>query len=106
VSSRTPQTFLSLISLLPFTYFEHAGRIEHLGEAISHHRDSLALRPPGHPDRATSLFNLASYPPGHTLRPSCLNSLANAFSTRFEYMGIVERCSLAYPTAAAAVGVN
>ncbi|TEB31576.1 hypothetical protein FA13DRAFT_1732403 [Coprinellus micaceus] len=37
-----------------------AGEIEDLNQAIALHRDGLALRPPGHPQRRMSLNNLAT----------------------------------------------
>jgi tetratricopeptide (TPR) repeat protein len=47
--------------------------MEDLEEAITCHREALALRPHGHPDRSSSL-----------------NNLANAVSTRFEQLGRME----------------
>jgi hypothetical protein len=49
------------------------GRNEDLEDAISSHREALTLHPPGHPDRSSSL-----------------NNLANALQTRFEQLGRVE----------------
>jgi tetratricopeptide (TPR) repeat protein len=52
------------------TRFEQLGRMEDLEEAITCHREALALRPHGHPYRSSSLSNLA-----------------NAMSTRFGQSG-------------------
>ena len=52
-----------------WTRFKQLGRIEDLEEAITCHRQALALRPHGHPNR--SYF---------------LNSLATAVCTRFEQL--------------------
>jgi hypothetical protein len=37
------------------TCFHQLGKMEDLEEAITYHRQALVLRPPGHPDRSTSL---------------------------------------------------
>ncbi|EAU86147.2 hypothetical protein CC1G_03358 [Coprinopsis cinerea okayama7 len=86
-----------------------------LDECIASHQEALSLRPPGHPDRARSLNNLANalwtrfdnqgdfrdleecisfqkealflYPAGHPGRGGLLNNLAGALSTRFENRG-------------------
>ena len=42
------------------TRFEHLGRIDDLENAITCHRQALALRPHGHPYRSFSFNNLAS----------------------------------------------
>jgi hypothetical protein len=34
--------------------------MEDLEEVITYHREALTLRPPGHPDRSSSLNNLAN----------------------------------------------
>ncbi|KAF8521643.1 hypothetical protein JB92DRAFT_3275043, partial [Gautieria morchelliformis] len=41
------------------TRFEQYGRHEDLEEAISLHREALELRPAPHPDRSSSLYNMA-----------------------------------------------
>jgi tetratricopeptide (TPR) repeat protein len=84
-------------------------------EAIGKARQALALRAPGHPDRSSSLNNLANalktrfkqlgdldalaeavelhrqalalHPPGHSDRSVSLSNLANALLTRFEQLG-------------------
>jgi tetratricopeptide (TPR) repeat protein len=40
-------------------YDEQLGSMEDLDEIITYHREALALRPPGQPDRSMSLSNLA-----------------------------------------------
>jgi hypothetical protein len=44
------------------TRYEQSGRIEDLEDVITFHREALTLRPPGHPDRFSSLNNLAIGP--------------------------------------------
>jgi len=89
-----------------------------LKAVITSCRETLTLRPPGHPNRSNSLINLANAlstrfeqtggvedledaityyrqaltlrPPGHPSRSSSLNNLASALSTRFEQTGGVE----------------
>jgi hypothetical protein len=93
------------------TRFEQLGGMEDLEEAITCHRQALALRPHGHPNRSSSLNNLANAvftrfqqlggmedleeaitchrqalalrPHGHPNRSSSLNNLANAVSLAF-----------------------
>ncbi|KAH7918232.1 hypothetical protein BV22DRAFT_1134750 [Leucogyrophana mollusca] len=95
--------------------FEECHHREKLDEAIDHYRASLSLRPAGHPDRSSSLNNLALtlctrfnqfgdrddlddaielnraalalHPPGHPDRSMSLNNLANTLSTRFKLFG-------------------
>ncbi|KAH7921270.1 hypothetical protein BV22DRAFT_742367 [Leucogyrophana mollusca] len=45
-----------------YSDFEESHHREKPEEAINHYRISLGLRPPGHPDRSTSLSNLAGTP--------------------------------------------
>jgi hypothetical protein len=89
--------------------------MEDLEEAITCHRQALALRPHGHPNRSDSLNNLANAvstrfqqlggmedleeaitchrqalalrPHGHPDRSSSLNNLASAVFTRFRTVG-------------------
>jgi hypothetical protein len=51
----------------------HTFSMEDLEDAISYHREALSLRPPGHPNRSSSL-----------------NNLANVLSTRYEQSGRME----------------
>lgn len=53
--------------------YEHLGRIEDLEDSITFHQKALALRPPGHQDRACSQKNLA-----------------DVLLTRYEYSGKVD----------------
>ncbi|KAG0693125.1 CHAT domain-containing protein [Suillus ampliporus] len=107
------------------TRFEHRGNDQDLDEAIvlhrealalrPLHREALALRPVGHPDRSSSLNNLANelstcfshrgndqdldeaivlhrealalLPVGHPDQSSSLNNLASGLSTRFSHRG-------------------
>ena len=55
------------------TRFARSGSTKNLEETITCHRQALALRPRGHPDRSSSLYNLAV--------------LAAAMATRFEQLG-------------------
>jgi hypothetical protein len=52
------------------TRYEQSGRMKDLKETIILHCEALTLRPPGHPDRSSSL-----------------NDLANAVFTRYEQSG-------------------
>ncbi|KAG1894785.1 TPR-like protein [Suillus fuscotomentosus] len=91
--------------------------MSNLDEAIKHHRTALLLCPPRHPDRASSLTNLASglrdrflqrgmmsdldqaiklyraalllCPPGHLNRSVSLNNLANSLRDRFRQRGMM-----------------
>ena len=44
-----------------YTRFEKRGAISDLDEALSLERNALEFRPQGHPDRATSLGDIALY---------------------------------------------
>ncbi|KAG1869359.1 CHAT domain-containing protein [Suillus subalutaceus] len=96
-------------------HFEHRSNNEDLDQAIALHREALALRPVGHPDRSSSLNNLATElssrfehrgndedldqaialqrevldlrPVGHPDRSKSLNNLANRLSSCFEHRG-------------------
>src|SRR5258705_9009977 len=98
-----------------FYRFQQLGKINDLEEAITCHREVLALRPHGHPGRSMSLNNLANAlstlfkqsgrmkeleeaitchrealglrPHGHPDRTSSLNNLASTLSTRFDLSG-------------------
>ena len=87
-------------------------------ETITFHREALALRPPGHPDRSSFLINLAiaidtrydqsgrmedlqeaiTYyrealalcPPGHPRHCNLIDSLTTAIQTRYEESGRME----------------
>ncbi|KAJ7834472.1 hypothetical protein B0H14DRAFT_2590895 [Mycena olivaceomarginata] len=91
--------------------FEQTGQLADLEESIAFHRQALELRPGSHPDRSSSLNNLANAlstrfrqtgqladleesiafhrqalelrPGSHPDQSSSLNDLANALSTRF-----------------------
>src|SRR5260221_13475660 len=52
--------FLSNLGIAVYTRFEQSGRMEDLEETISCHREALALRPHGHPDRSGSLTSLGT----------------------------------------------
>jgi hypothetical protein len=92
-----------------------AGSGHLLDESITLHREALALRSAGHPDRASSCNNLANalqtrygvtgssdlldesitlhrealtlHPAGHSLRARSCDSLANALQTRYKMTG-------------------
>ncbi|KAG1852139.1 hypothetical protein DFJ58DRAFT_728689 [Suillus subalutaceus] len=80
--------------------FQRRGNIKDLHKAIALHRETLALRPVGHPDRSLSLNNLANglctrfKHRGHEKdlddaigRSLSLNNLAEDLSSRFEHQG-------------------
>ncbi|KAG1846241.1 hypothetical protein DFJ58DRAFT_730623 [Suillus subalutaceus] len=97
------------------TRFERRGHEEDLDQAIAHQRETLALFPVDHPDRSTSLNNLATQlslrfqhqgndkdldqaitlhrealalrPVDHPDQSSSLSNLAAELSSRFEYRG-------------------
>ena len=105
---------VNLADLL-YTRFEKWGAISDLDEALSLERNALEFRPQGHPDRATSLGDIALYlytrfeqlgtlsdldealalernvlelwPQGHPDRASSLGNLAGSLHSRFEQLG-------------------
>ncbi|KAG2151615.1 TPR-like protein [Suillus bovinus] len=107
-------TLYSVITLL-LPSFQHGGTSKDLDEAIVFDREVLALHPIGHPDRSSSLNDLANdlaarfehrgneedldeaialhtevlalHPVGHPDRSILLNNLANDLSSRFEHRG-------------------
>jgi tetratricopeptide (TPR) repeat protein len=92
--------------------------MEDLEEAISSYREALALHPPGHPNRSSSLGNFANAlltrfeqsgrvddledaissdhealtlcPPGHPARSNSLNNFVNALLTHFKHFPRIE----------------
>jgi len=112
-------TFLNNLGATVFIRFQQSGRMEDMEEAITCHREALALCPRGHPNRAASLNNFANAvstrfeksrsmedleeaitchrealtlrPHGHPARSSSLINLTNAVSTRFEQLGKIWR---------------
>jgi hypothetical protein len=59
-SSNLGHSLFQMLATAIYGRFEELGNIEDLQEAITYYREALALCPPDHPDRSTSLNDLAN----------------------------------------------